>query len=445
MKRRRFLQQSAAFAAVPLFGAPSSDMVSRFAPSALNAPVAPLRVNGERVNAWLAAFDKIGRTPTGINRVAYSPADLQGRAFTLDLFRQAGLVPRIDAAGNIYGRFAGTDASLKPILIGSHVDSVTDGGNYDGPVGTFSAIEVARSLKEQNVRLRHPVDVVCWQNEEGGTIGSKLAIDDLTDADLDKVARSGKTIREGIAIVGGDVTKRKDAVKKSGDFACYIELHIEQGGLLEKAGLQIGVVQGIVGLRWMEVTINGMANHAGATPMDQRHDAMLAAAKFTVAVNDAVTGEPGRQVATVGRVTVLPNTTNVIAQQVVLTVDLRDLDNTKLTRFASRFEQLGREIGIATGTTFAFRNLVSSEPALADPTVMGWIESSATALGLTKQRMPSGAGHDAQEISRIAPMGMIFVPSVGGISHSPKEFTKAEDVAHGADVLLNAVMAADRG
>ena len=445
MKRRRFLQQSAAFAAVPLFGAPSSDMVSRFAPSALNAPVAPLRVNGERVNAWLAAFDKIGRTPTGINRVAYSPADLQGRAFTLDLFRQAGLVPRIDAAGNIYGRFAGTDASLKPILIGSHVDSVTDGGNYDGPVGTFSAIEVARSLKEQNVRLRHPVDVVCWQNEEGGTIGSKLAIDDLTDADLDKVARSGKTIREGIAIVGGNVTKRKDAVKKSGDFACYIELHIEQGGLLEKAGLQIGVVQGIVGLRWMEVTINGMANHAGATPMDQRHDAMLAAAKFTVAVNDAVTGEPGRQVATVGRVTVLPNTTNVIAQQVVLTVDLRDLDNTKLTRFASRFEQLGREIGIATGTTFAFRNLVSSEPALADPTVMGWIESSATALGLTKQRMPSGAGHDAQEISRIAPMGMIFVPSVGGISHSPKEFTKAEDVAHGADVLLNAVMAADRG
>ena len=445
MKRRRFIQQSAAMAAMPLLGAPSSELVSRFAPSVTNVPVAPLRVNGERLNTWLAAFDHIGRTATGINRVAYSPADLQGRAFTLDLFRQAGLVPLIDATGNIYGRFAGTDATLKPILIGSHVDSVTDGGNYDGPVGTFSAIEVARSLKEQNVRLRHPVDVVCWQNEEGGTIGSKLAIDDLTDSDLDKVARSGKTIREGIAIVGGNVTKRKDAVKKSGDFACYIELHIEQGGLLEKAGLQIGVVQGIVGLRWMEVTINGMANHAGATPMDQRHDAMLAAAKFTVAVNDAVTGEPGRQVATVGRVTVLPNTTNVIAQQVVLTVDLRDLDNTKLTRFASRFEQLGREIGIATGTTFAFRNLVSSEPALADPTVMGWIESSATALGLTKQRMPSGAGHDAQEISRIAPMGMIFVPSVGGISHSPKEFTKAEDVAHGADVLLNAVMAADRG
>ena len=217
------------------------------------------------------------------------PADLAGRAFTLDLFKQAGLAPRIDAAGNIIGRLEGSDASLKPILIGSHVDSVTDGGNFDGPVGSFGAIEVARTLREQGVRLRHPLDVVVWQNEEGGTIGSKLAIGELTDADLDKVARSGKTIREGIGLVGGDVTRLRDAVKKPGDIACYIELHIEQGGLLEKAGLQIGVVQGIVGLRWFEVTITGFANHAGATPMDQRQDAMLAAAKFTVAVNEAIT------------------------------------------------------------------------------------------------------------------------------------------------------------
>jgi N-carbamoyl-L-amino-acid hydrolase len=322
---------------------------------------------------------------------------------------------------------------------------VTDGGNFDGPVGSFSAIEVARTLREQGVRLRHPLDVVVWQNEEGGTIGSKLAIDDLTDADLDKVARSGKTIREGIALVGGDVSRLTTAVKKRGDFACYIELHIEQGGLLEKAGLQVGVVQGIVGLRWFEVTITGSANHAGATPMDQRHDAMLAAAKFTVAVNDAITSEPGRQVATVGRLNVSPNTTNVIPGQVILTVDLRDLDAAKLARFQHRFEQLGEQIGAATGTTFAFKKLVDSEPAIANARVMDWIESSAASLGLSRQRMPSGAGHDAQEISRIAPMGMIFVPSVGGISHSPREFTKAEDVSHGADVLLNAVIAADSG
>lgn len=436
MKRRQFLQQSAALVAVPLIGAPSLRQA---------VPRAPLRVNGARLNSWLTSFDTIGRTPTGINRVAYSPADLAGRAFTLDLFKQAGLVPRIDAAGNIYGRVDGSSASLKPILIGSHVDSVTDGGNFDGPVGSFAAIEVVRSLREQGVRLRHPLDVVVWQNEEGGTIGSKLAIGDITDADLDKVARSGKTIREGIGLVGGDATRWRDVIKKPGDVACYIELHIEQGGLLEKAGLQIGVVQGIVGLRWFEVTITGVANHAGATPMDQRHDAMLAAAKFTVAVNEAITGEPGRQVATVGRLSVSPNTTNVIPGQVVLTIDLRDLDSAKIARFTMRFEQLGREIGTATGTTFQFKRLVDSEPAIASPNVMDWIDGSAASLGLSRQRMPSGAGHDAQEISRIAPMGMIFVPSVGGISHSPMEFTIAADVAHGADVLLNAVIAADKG
>jgi N-carbamoyl-L-amino-acid hydrolase len=402
-------------------------------------------VNGARLNGWLAQFNSIGRTATGINRVAYSQADVDGRAFTLDLFRQAGLAPRVDTAGNIFGRLEGSDRSLPPILIGSHVDSVTDGGNFDGPVGSFGAIEVARSLREQGVRLRHPVDVVVWSNEEGGTIGSKCAIGHITPADLEKVARSGKTIRDGIGIVGGNVAKLDEAVKKRGDIACYIELHIEQGGLLEKAGLQIGVVEGIVGLRWSEVTITGFANHAGTTPMDQRQDAMLAAARFTVAVNEAVRGVPGRTVATVGRVNVSPNTTNVIPGEVVLTVDLRDLDPAKLTHFTAAFERLATEIGTATKTKFAFKPLVDSAPAIADAAVMKWVDESATALGLTRQRMPSGAGHDAQEIARIAPMGMIFVPSVGGISHSPKEFTKAEDVVNGANVLLNAVIGADKG
>jgi N-carbamoyl-L-amino-acid hydrolase len=178
--------------------------------------------------------------------------------------------------------------------------------------------------------------------------------------------------------------------------------------------------------------------------MDQRQDAMLAAAKFTVAVNEAVRGEPGRQVATVGRVTVSPNTTNVIPAQVVLTVDLRDLEQATIDRFTREFGRLGRAIGAATATEFAFRTLVDSEPALSDSRVMDWVQASADALGLSHQRMPSGAGHDAQEIARIAPMGMIFVPSVGGISHSPKEFTRPEDCVHGADVLLNAVLAADR-
>ena len=439
MKRRTFLRSSAALAAVPLLRATPPG-----APFALGASHAPLRVNGARLNGWLAKFDSVGRTPTGINRVAYSDADLAGRAFTLDLFREAGLDPRIDTAGNILGRLEGTDRSLKPILIGSHVDSVTDGGNFDGPVGSFGAIEVARSLREQNVRLRHPLEVVVWTNEEGGTVGSRSAIGHITPADLDKVARSGKTLREGIGIVGGNVERLGEAVRQKGDLACYMELHIEQGGLLEKAGLQIGVVEGIVGLRWFEVTITGFANHAGTTPMDQRQDAMLAAAKFAVAVNEAVRSVPGRTVATIGRMVVSPNTTNVIPGQVVLTVDLRDLDATKIAHFTDRFAQLGREIGTATRTVFDIKQNVDTAPAISDPQVMAWIDGAAAALGFTRQRMPSGAGHDAQEMSRIAPMAMIFVPSVGGISHSPKEFTKPDDVVNGADVLLNAVIAADK-
>ena len=435
MERRTFLQHAAAVAALPLD--------RRFA-----APFArwsePLRVNAERLNGWLAAFDRIGRTSGGINRVAYSPADLEGRAFTRDLFTQVGMTARLDAAGNMWARTEGTTPGLAPIVIGSHIDSVTDGGNYDGPLGSFAAIEVAATLRARGIKLRHPLDVVVWQNEEGGTIGSKLTIGALSDADLDKVARSGKTIREGIGLIGGDATKLASAVKRRGDIACYIELHIEQGGLLEKAGRQVGVVEGIVGLRWFEVTITGFANHAGATPMDQRQDAMLAAAKFTVAVNEAVRGEPGRQVATVGRMVVSPNTTNVIPAQVVMTIDLRDLDQRKIDRFSERFQQLAREIGAATNTTFAFKTLVDSEPALADARVMSWVQSSVDSLGLSSQRMPSGAGHDAQEIARIAPMGMIFIPSVGGISHSPKEFSRPADCANGANVLLNAVLAADQ-
>ena len=428
MERRRFLASVAALAATPV----------------LRFRAAP-RVNGERLNGALGQFDTVGRTASGINRVAYSDLDLAGRKFALDLARAAGLEPRIDAAGNILGRLEGTSPTLPPILIGSHIDSVTDGGNFDGPVGSFSAMEVARSLREQNIRLRHPLEVVVFQNEEGGTIGSKLMIGALPESDLDKVARSGKTLRDGIGIVGGHVARLASAVRKKGDLHCYIELHIEQGGRLEQERLRIGVVEGIVGLHWIEVTVDGFSNHAGTTPMDQRQDALLAAAKFTVAINEAIRAEPGRQVATVGRLVPSPNTTNVVPGRVVLTVDLRDLSPEKLTRYATTFERLGREVGEATRTTFTFKGLHHSEPAMSDPRVMQWIGASADGLGLSRQTMPSGAGHDAQEIARIAPMAMIFVPSVGGISHSPKEFTKAEDVVNGANVLLNAVIAADVG
>lgn len=433
MTRRELLERAAMLAAVPL-GHPRAQSPRAQPPAGAGAA---------RVQQWLARFDTVGRTAGGINRVAYSDADREGRAFTLALFREAGLVPRIDAAGNIVGRFDGREPALPPIVVGSHVDSVTDGGNFDGPLGSFAAIEVVRTLRDRGTTLRHPVEVVVWANEEGGVIGSKLAVGDLDKVNLDSIARSGRTIRDGIAAIGGDVARLADSVRPRGSAHCYLELHIEQGGLLEQAGLTIGVVEGIVGLRWMEVTITGLANHAGTTPMSQRRDAVLAAARFTVAVNEAVTAEPGRQVATVGRVVPAPNTRNVVAGRVDLTVDLRDLDRAKIARFADRFTRIGHEIGQATGTTFAFRDVTSSDPAMSDPAIMDVVDAGAAALGLPRQRMPSGAGHDAQEMARICPMGMIFVPSVGGISHSPQEFTRPEDVAHGVNVLIEAVVRAD--
>jgi beta-ureidopropionase / N-carbamoyl-L-amino-acid hydrolase len=203
-------------------------------------------------------------------------------------------------------------------------------------------------------------------------------------------------------------------------------------------------VTGIVGLRWLDVAIDGFANHAGTTPMDQRRDALLAAARFTVGVNDVAPTEPGRHVATVGRLVASPNTRNVIPGRVELTVDLRDIGSARLDRLEARIRQRATEVAEATGTTFSVKTAVNSAPAMSDPRMMDWIDEGASALGLSAQRMPSGAGHDAQEMARSAPMVMIFVPSVGGISHSPREFTRPEDVANGVDVRLNAVVRADQ-
>ena len=402
-----------------------------------------LRVNGDRVNRHLAELSAFGKVPGGTSRVAYSDADLAGRRYAMDLMREAGLTPRIDAIGNILARLEGREPSLPPMLIGSHIDSVTNGGDYDGDVGSMGAIEVAQTLRESGTRLRHSLDIVIFQNEEGGTVGSRMMVEAPTEALLNTTARSGITIRDGIPKIGGDLSRLDSARRKPGDYLCFLELHIEQGGILDREGIQIGVVEGIVGIRWFEVTFTGFANHAGTTPMDQRRDAMLAAAKFTVAVNEAIRAVPGRQVGTVGRLVAVPGTVNVIPGEVTLTVDLRDLAAETLTSFPPKFEDLGRRIAAETQTTFAMRVMSSNEPAPTDLRLRRAIEDSAKRLGLSTRTLPSGAGHDAQEIARIAPVGMIFVPSVAGVSHSPNEMTRPVDVVNGSNVLLHTVIAVD--
>jgi N-carbamoyl-L-amino-acid hydrolase len=404
----------------------------------------PLRINGERINAHLQELAQFGKTPEGgTNRVAYSDADLQARQHAIKLMREAKLEVSIDAAGNIVGRRSGSDANLKPLMIGSHIDSVPAGGRYDGQVGSMGAIEVAQTLSENDVRLRHPQEFIIFQNEEGGTVGSSAIARGLTEKQLDLITNSRKTIREGIRFIGGDPDKLSGAVRKKGDLAGYVELHIEQGGILYQEKINIGVVEGIVGLSWYDVTIEGFANHAGTTPMNQRHDALLAAAKYIEAVNRVVTSIAGRQVGTVGKIQAFPGAYNVVPGTVSTSLDLRDLDASKVQMVFERIKTEVRQIEAATGTKFEFKQVSSSDPAPTDPRFRRVIDESARELGLTTRLLPSGAGHDAQEIARLCPVGMIFIPSRDGISHSPREYSAPADITNGVNVLLQSLLKLD--
>jgi len=406
-----------------------------------------LRVNGARLNEHLKALSEFGKNPQGgVSRVAYSEADRQGREYVLGLMRAAKLDVSIDAAGNLVGRreAANNNDRLPPILFGSHIDSVPEGGNYDGDVGSLGAIEVAQTLAENNVMLRHPIEIIIFQNEEGGLIGSEAVIGALTERELDLVNKSGKNVRDGIKFIGGDVSKLAGVKREKGSIAAYLELHIEQGGTLEAEKIDIGVVEGIVGINWWDVTIEGFANHAGTTAMNNRQDALLAAAKFIEAVNRVVTSVPGRQVGTVGRIQALPGAPNVIPGKVVCSLELRDLDAAKIQMLYQKIRAEADQIAKASRVNFDFKALNANIPAPTDPRIRSIVDSSAKELGLTTKLMPSGAGHDAQDMARIGPVSMIFIPSIGGISHSPKEFSRPQDIENGANVLLGAVMKVDQ-
>jgi N-carbamoyl-L-amino-acid hydrolase len=401
-------------------------------------------VNGDRLTGHLNAMGDIGKDSAGgIGRVAYTEADLKGREYVIGLMRAVGLTTSTDSAGNISGQRAGSDSSLPTLIIGSHIDSVPQGGNYDGIVGSLGAIEVAQTLNDNHIALRHRLEVLIFQNEEGGLKGSRAISGELREEELIQATRSGKSLREGIAFIGGDPAHLADARRKSADIFAYLELHIQQGGSLDREKINIGIVEGIVGNHRWDVTIEGTANHAGTTPMDQRHDALLAAARFIEAVNREVTGVAGQQVATVGRIQAFPGAYNVVPGKVILGLDVRDLDEARINMVFDKMHDDAEQIARTSATKFSFKQIVADQPALTDPRLRKIIEDSSKQLGLTTKVVLSGATQDAQSIARLAPMGMIFVPSVGGISHAPEEFTKPQDVVNGANVLLRSVIQLD--
>ena len=403
------------------------------------------RVNGERVNRDLAELSRFGRNPQGgVSRVAFSDADIAGRRYAIGLMRGAGLDVRIDPVGNLLGHRPGALPDARPLLFGSHVDSVPEGGNYDGDVGSMAAIEAAQTLRERGYRNRHPLVVAIWCDEESGLTGSRGFIGDLPAEELGRPGRDGVPLAEKIRRIGGDPDRLAEARHGPGSVAAYVELHIEQGGILDRSGIQIGIVEGIVGINQYDVTIRGFANHAGTTPMDQRRNALLAAAELVLAVDRIVRAEAGRQVGTVGRLNVRPGAPNVIPGEVTLTVELRDLSMEKITALWERVRAEAEVVTRKYDTAFDYALQHSNRAALSDPSVRRAIGDSVGGLGLTSQVMPSGAGHDAQDLARITPMGMIFVPSVKGISHSPLEFTRPEDVVNGANVLLQTILRLDQ-
>ncbi|HXI29104.1 MAG TPA: Zn-dependent hydrolase [Vicinamibacterales bacterium] len=443
ISRRAFIGGMAALAAQP------SPPPARSGAAGADPP----RVDAGALRQRIETLSTFGRPPggsfaDGVSRTAYSDADIAGRRYVIGLMKSAGLEPRIDPAGNIFGRRAGVDARLPVVLFGSHIDSVPNGGNFDGDLGSLSALGAMETLAAAGVRTRHPLEMVVWAHEESFAFGrglacSRIAAGEVTAADMDEVWNG---IRRGDAIrsIGGDPDRILEARRPKGSHHCYLELHIEQGGTLERARIPVGVVEGIVAIDRYDVTITGVANHAGTTPIAERHDAMLAAAHLTIAVREAATRTPGRQVATVGRIEVTPNSPNVIPGLVRLSVELRDLSPRTLASMADEIRARAKEIETTTQTTIAFKRLADAAPAAATPEVQQAIERAASALRLESTRLPSGAGHDAQMMARLGPMGMIFVPSVGGVSHSPKELTHWDDCANGANVLLHAILEMDR-
>jgi N-carbamoyl-L-amino-acid hydrolase len=438
MKRRNFIQQSSlTIISMGVFGSLLSNN---------NKAGTVLSVNSKRIESRIFELAKFGVDEKGRGyRVAYTKGDIEGRAWFMELMKKAGLNPTIDAAGNIIGKRNGKNPSLKPIGFGSHIDMVPDGGNYDGTLGSISALEIIEVLNENNIVTEHPLEVIIFGNEEGGTIGSKAMVGEITNDGLKQKSQSGLTMAEGIKAIGGNPDNIQSCIRKKGDIHAWVELHIEQGGILEREKIQIGVVEGIVGIVHWEVTVEGFANHAGATPMNMRQDALLAASKFIIAVNEVVNSVKGTQVGTVGKIAVQPGAYNVIPGKVVLGLEIRDLSAEKIEMLFHEIEKRAATIAKDFKTTISFlRQPNESKPALTDKKLQQTVNSSAKALGFSTKFMQSGAGHDSQHIASIAPAAMIFIPSIGGISHSPKEFSTAVDMANGANVLLQTILKIDK-
>lgn len=410
--------------------------------------MSPVSINPARLNLTLQELGCIGETPQGMQRLAFSPADVAGREYTIGLMREAGLEISIDQAGNIIGRKEGSEPGQPAIALGSHIDTVPNGGKYDGALGVMGAIEVVHTLAEQGVSLSHPIEVLVFTNEEGTQFnrwlfGSRAMAGLLEPEDLTAIDEAGVRIGDRLADIGGDLSNIAQARRRPGELAAYLELHIEQGPELYLSGTPIGVVTGITGRAVFTVELSGKANHAGTTPMSARHDALVSASRLTLAVNRIAGEMEVCRVGTVGSVQVYPNAVNVVPGQVQLGVEFRDVSMDSLAAAEVELRRAALEIGETDGVDISI-DKIESTPSVPIPARMQELVAKASdRRGLSYQSLPSGAGHDAQAMAAITNPAMVFVPSVDGISHASQEFTSPEDCANGTAVLLDLLLLAD--
>jgi len=412
-----------------------------------------LRVDGGRLWARLVELGEIGaiRGPAGeqgCSRLALTDDDRAGRQLVVRWMEDLGLVVTIDAIGNVVATRPGTDPDAAPVMTGSHVDTVATGGRFDGNLGVLAGLEVLETLAQHGIDTVHPIAVAFFTNEEG----ARFAPDMLGSL----VFAGGMALEEALDVEAVDDGARLgdelERIGFAGSLPCpvavpphaYVELHIEQGPVLEDEGVTIGVVERVQGISWTELTIEGRSAHAGTTPMAMRRDAGFVAAAITVFVRRLAGELGGAQVATVGRIDVRPNLVNVVANRAVVTVDLRNTDDAVLTDAERRLAAEVDRLAAAEHVTVTMRRLARFAPVEFDAPTVELVEATAQRLGHSTRRLPSGAGHDAQMLARICPAAMIFTPSVGGLSHNIAEHTDPTDVTAGADVLLHALLALAR-
>jgi len=398
-----------------------------------------LRVNLARLKRDLEELGAIGRTPEGgVSRPSWSDADMEARRWLLERIAAAGLETRVDAAGNIFGRW---QPGRPVVMVGSHIDSVPNGGIFDGPLGVLAGLECLRRIKEEGIRLRHPLELVAFTDEEGafgGFFGSYAFMGVLKAEDIPSIRDSkGLRIIDAMARHGIDAMQAPAAYRNPKEIRAYVELHIEQGPVLEAQRIPIGVVEAIVGIRRYGVTFRGRADHAGTTPMRDRKDALLGAADLILRGRELVLTE-GTEASrvTVGIIQVKPAVGNIVSAEAYLTYELREQSGELLRSLAEKSRALAAKVASARGLEVSIETILEIDPVPVAEEVKGAILAATDELGLTYLRLPAMAGHDAQVVGRVASAGMIFVPSRDGRSHSPLEFTADEDVERGANVLL---------